>query len=169
MSKNYYDTLIIMVPPSLFDMPVKIIRGNGANELVCYLKAESEQISIMTPQNGSEKYVFIRCNDSYKKVEIANILWVKADRSYSEVHLKDNTTMVLSSPLSEVERSLSSYDFIRIHRSFLLNIKYVDRMCGNTLYVGRSDFTIGREYRERVQQRMIFIGVRNRERVKSNE
>lgn len=164
MSKNYYGTLVVIIPPSLFDIPVKIVRGDGVNELVCYLKAENEQISIVDQKYMIDKYVFIRCNDSYKKIEVADILWVKADRSYSEVHLRDNTTMIMSIPLCEVERSLLKCDFVRVHRSFLLNIKYIDRMCGNTLYIGKVDFTIGREYRDRVYERMIFIGVRNKER-----
>lgn len=163
MSKNHCDTLVVSIPPALFDLPVKIVRGNGANELVCYMKAGEEHMSVINHAEHIDKYVFVRCNDSYKKIEISNILWASADRSYSEIHLTDNTTIVLSFPLSVVEKSLPTIDFVHIHRSVLLNLKHVDRMCGNTLYVGKTNFTIGREYRESTLRRMVFIGVRNKQ------
>lgn len=169
MSKIDFNILEIIVPPQLSELPIKIIRGKGEKELIFHLKTKDEQTYISHSNETIEKYAFIPCNNAYKKIEFTDILWVAADGSYSEIHFKDETKIILSYPLAEIAKSLPTSNFIRIHRSYLINMKHVDRMCGNMLYIGKNNFTIGREYRQQVQQQIIFLGIRNRKKKQPTE
>lgn len=56
---------------------------------------------------------------------INDILFCTADGSYTKMHLTDNSEMLLSKTLGDVDELLSEYNFFRIHNSILVNLKQV--------------------------------------------
>lgn len=151
--------LTIILPSHLVDLPVKIIRGSSWNEIICKIE-EADQIAPL-PETIKHKYVFVWCQNEYVKLSLDDILWIEADRSYCKVHSIDGKTRMLSFPLAEIEKRLPVSDFIRVHRSCVVNIKHVNFLIGNSLRMTQCSFTIGREYRKAVLDRFIFLGIRN--------
>lgn len=101
---------------------------------------------------------FVRQADYMNKIRFSDILWVEASRSYSYLHLADNKAKVIvTHPLSEVKKKLPQTRFIQIHRSFIVNICYVERFIGNMLYIGKVSFPISRKYRNEVMKHFIFL------------
>ena len=85
---------------------------------------------------------------------------VRACGSYSSIHLEGNEEMVVSSNLSMVGKSLPDSEFARIHRSCIVNLGHVRQLVGNSLDVDGTLLPIGREYRESVFNRFVFLGTR---------
>ncbi len=69
--------------------------------------------------------LFIRHNNQLVKVLLTDILYVEADRTYCKLHT-EKLTYLLSVPLRNIESQLPSSLFIRVHRSFVVNLKKVD-------------------------------------------
>lgn len=71
--------------------------------------------------------------------------------------------MVVAVPLSEIVSQLSYDNFIRIHRSFSVNLLHIDSFIGNTLVmVTGAALPIGREYRKMVLGRFTLVGTKSR-------
>lgn len=62
--------------------------------------------------------------DGFKVVEIADIMYCKADDNYTEIFLEDRKYLV-SKTLKYFEEALKGYPFVRIHKSFLVNVNEV--------------------------------------------
>lgn len=59
-------------------------------------------------------------------IELEQILYFSSDRSYITVHIASGSKIVLTNrSLSELEHLLET-DFIRVHKSYLVNINHVD-------------------------------------------
>jgi len=56
-----------------------------------------------------------------------DILYCQSDRGYTHFYLRDNKTLILSSPLKDYEDLLPEVKFFRAHNSYLVNRKYVTR------------------------------------------
>lgn len=56
-----------------------------------------------------------------------NILYCESDGNYTTLFFLDNTKLVVSKTLKEVEEVLVHYHFLRIHNSFVINLKQVGR------------------------------------------
>lgn len=67
---------------------------------------------------GIDGLIFIRAQE---------ILYALADGNYTHVHLTDNRTSKVLRKLKEVEQLLSGENFLRIHRSHLINLEHVLR------------------------------------------
>lgn len=55
------------------------------------------------------------------------ILYCESDSNYSTLYFIDGTRLVISKTLKDVEQTLAHYHFLRIHHSFLINLKEVGR------------------------------------------
>ncbi len=150
--------ITIYIPESISQLPIQILKNSNHQQLIFSMRSESEAYA----DNLRKKYVLIWRQQDYVKVLLEDILWIKADKSYSCIHLKDGHAMTISSNLSSVEERLPSVDFLRIHRSFLVNLRHVESLMGNSLKIGNEYLNIGREYLERVLDRFIFLGIRRK-------
>lgn len=101
--------------------------------------------------------LFVRQNEYFGKILFADIMWVEASRSYSYIHIKGNSRVIVTFPLSEVKKKLPPDMFIQTHRSYLVNIHYVDKFIGNALYIGKQLFPISRKFKLEVLDRFLFM------------
>lgn len=62
--------------------------------------------------------------DGFEVLNVADILYCKADDNYTEIYLEKKKILV-SKTLKYFEEALESYDFARIHKSYLVNVNEV--------------------------------------------
>jgi DNA-binding LytR/AlgR family response regulator len=60
-----------------------------------------------------------------KKVNPAEVIFLKADVNYTEVFLQGGETMIVSKTLKELEKRFIPFNFFRTHKSFMVNLNHV--------------------------------------------
>lgn len=73
------------------------------------------------------KKVVLKTSDNIHVLNIEEIMYCKAERSYTRFYLADKNMILVSVALGEYENSFGDFDFIRIHQSYLLNLDYIKR------------------------------------------
>jgi len=58
-------------------------------------------------------------------LKLDDIIFCEAERSYTIFHLEGNRTVTVSRPLLEYDHILKDTSFLRIHKSFLVNLHHV--------------------------------------------
>ena len=58
-------------------------------------------------------------------LKLDDIIYCEAERSYTVFHLEGNKTVTVSKPLLEYDEILKDTSFLRIHKSFLINLHHV--------------------------------------------
>ena len=144
MRKN--QQLVIVLPESSEELPIRIVRGSRSMELrlcLCPPDGEERHINETCPER---KYVFIWRQNDYLKTAVDEIQWIEAAGSYSRIHLTGGRSLVISFNLASVRRKLPESDFIRIHRSRIVNLRHVETLVGNSLKIGNEllAFCLGR-------------------------
>lgn len=77
-------------------------------------------------------------NDDKKQIKklINEITYISVEHIYLVVHFKNMTAKIIRKTLKSVEEELKMYGcFIKIHKSYLVNMKYVDDVIGNKAIV----------------------------------
>ncbi|MHB8931162.1 MAG: LytR/AlgR family response regulator transcription factor [Melioribacteraceae bacterium] len=72
--------------------------------------------------------IFIHANGSPHLIRINEILFIAAERQYSSIRLLDGKSYLLRKSVSKWEELLPSKNFLRIHRSTIINIDYLVKM-----------------------------------------
>ena len=98
-------------------------------------------------KSNEKKEIFIKSGYDLIRVEIDDILFFKSDTDYVEIHTK--TKKILSSEsLSHWEYCLDTYHFTRIHKSYIINIKKIEKISGNRVFLKDNiKIPIGRAYK----------------------
>jgi two-component system LytT family response regulator len=58
-------------------------------------------------------------------IKIDNILYFESDGRYTIIHLTDNSTFFVSKNIGEYDKILAPNFFFRIHKKYLINLKYI--------------------------------------------
>ena len=94
-------------------------------------------------------------------VKLSNIVYLESAGEYVRLHLADGTKLVTLFRLKNMESSLQSAQFMRVHRSYIINLDYVSGYTKGRVFLTNDDYVpIGDSYKEQ------FIG--RIESVKSN-
>lgn len=105
-------SLIMQKPLNDFDLAFNI-------KAVVNNKAKKADSTILT--QNSKEYIFVKADYKLNKIRLKDLFYVEASKDYVSLHTKDNTYIVHST-MKDMEQALSSSNFIRTHRSFIVNI-----------------------------------------------
>lgn len=61
-------------------------------------------------------------------IDSRDILYIEADHGYCHIIMRNKKKILLHKSLNELQKSLQEVDFIRIHRSYLVNLKWVKQL-----------------------------------------
>ncbi|ELR73905.1 response regulator receiver [Fulvivirga imtechensis AK7] len=95
----------------------------------------------------SKEPLFVKDRGKLVRIELNDILWAQAYDNYTFLQTAMDKRLV-SHPLKWVEDYLSGHNFIRVHRSYLINFDKVDSICENKLIIGKHEIPMGRTYKE---------------------
>lgn len=80
-------------------------------------------------QNENSKKIVVPVVSGFEVLKLKDVCYFKAEGSYTQIFFSDNTTMLVSKNLKHFEFMLTGIDsFIRIHRSFLVNLNFVKKI-----------------------------------------
>ena len=91
---------------------------------------------------------FVKSGHEYIKVKSEEVVYIQSDMDYTEIHQKDKK-LLTPETLSFWENKLRANDFIRVHKSYLINTACIEKIAGNQVYLfGGIQVPIGRVYKD---------------------
>ena len=99
--------------------------------------------------------IFIKQRQRMVKLFIREICYVAADRNYCQV-FTSNHEYLLSISLGQFEDRLRAPSFIRVHRSYLVNVSKIDELAdnGSTIIIGSAQIPVSKSYQEGLMNRL---------------
>ncbi|MGM9478805.1 LytR/AlgR family response regulator transcription factor [Pedobacter sp. GSP4] len=106
--------------------------------------------------SNRDEFIFIRDSGVIRRLNLADINYLEAKGDYVKIYLFDKSYSIYAS-LKSVEDKLPSNTFIRIHRSFIINVGKIDTIEGNTLIINKSFVPISDAYKNVLNKRMQIL------------
>ncbi|GEC78756.1 DNA-binding response regulator [Flavobacterium aquatile] len=92
-------------------------------------------------------HIFIKSNLKKLKVFTNKIKWIEAYGDYVKVVTEEDTNLVLST-MKSFEKDLSKDKFIRVHKSYIINIDKVERFNSKFAEIGVTKIPLSRNKKE---------------------
>lgn len=122
-----------------------------------FLKAASKALSYAAKLNAGqgfsnpeqEGYLFLKVEYQLVRVAVKEILYIEGLKDYVKVYLEnvDKPILTLTS-LKALEQKLSPAKFMRVHRSYIVQLEKITSVTRNALNIGELSITIGEQYKE---------------------
>src|SRR5450755_2302779 len=135
------DVLDYLVKPIAFDRFLKAC--NKAREI-----REFRKVTQVKP-NKINDHFFVKCNNQIEKVFYEDLIYAEAMLNYVMLYTITNKMMVYIT-IKSLEEQLPSDIFIKVHKSFIVNINKIRSIEGNILDIGNEKITISQNLREKV-------------------
>ncbi len=97
-----------------------------------------------TPSKSSQ-YIFLRADRKLYKVSLEDIVFIEGLSNYLKVHLHKDM-LVIRETMTRMEELLPSETFIRVHKSYILNIAHIQYVERNVVATVRGPVPIGEAY-----------------------
>jgi DNA-binding LytR/AlgR family response regulator len=93
------------------------------------------------------EHIFIKSNLKKLKVFTSKIKWIEAFGDYVKVVTEDDSNLVLST-MKSFEKDLSKDKFVRVHKSYIINIDKVERFNSRYAEIGITKIPLSRNKKE---------------------
>lgn len=95
-------------------------------------------------------YILVKSGNKHHKIILYNIVYIESLKDYIKIHLENDTSIISKYKLGEMEQELSEHQFLRIHRSYIINTSKITAFTSNDIDLNTNEIPIGVSYKEKV-------------------
>ncbi|HYG20624.1 MAG TPA: LytTR family DNA-binding domain-containing protein [Ohtaekwangia sp.] len=136
------DVLDYLVKPVIFERFRKAVQ-----------KAYEYQV-LRASALSSPDFFFIKCDHVFEKVYFNEVLYAEAMQNYCILHtaLRKLITYIT---LGGLEEKLPKSNFLKVHKSFIVNIDKVTALDGSDVFIGKAQIPVSRLLKDEVMTRVM--------------
>jgi DNA-binding LytR/AlgR family response regulator len=102
------------------------------------------------------EFIFFKADKKIHKFYFKEILFFEGSGNYVKIHTENATPLMVLEKLSDLEEKLPTSQFIRVHKSFIMNKLYIKKVEGNQIFVSKQIIPISATYRNIV---LDYLGI----------
>jgi len=142
------DAIDYLLKPISFDRFFKAI-----NKYFQLQAAPTKNIIEQPVQTATKPYLYLKINKKHHKVLLDQIQYVESIKDYIKIHLEEEI-LVAKEKISDFEQRLPSQQFLRIHRSFIINLEQISAYTAQDVEIGSLEIPIGVSYKQGVLEKL---------------
>lgn len=145
-------------PYGFIGKPFKKLDLQRTIELTISQIASETKVVNHTESQNSESFilsdsVFVRHNNSMVKVDINDILYIEAERNYCRIYSKTKEHLLVMT-LKDMDEKLPSKHFLRVHRSYIINISKIKEVANSHIVIEKKAIPISKSLKDELLKRL---------------
>ena len=111
----------------------------------------AEDVSEALPKD--KEYISVKADYKVSLVKICDIVYLESEGEYVRMHLADGSAITTLFRLKNMETALPSEMFMRVHRSYLVNLRCIKGYVRGRVFLSETEYVpIGENYKESFQR-----------------
>ncbi len=131
-----------------------LLKPIGYSDFLKAVSKTKERYFADSGNNAQEMndFIFVKSNYKTLRVNLSEVLFVEASREYVNIYLENEEMISSNTSLKSIEELLPTHRFMRVHRSFIVNLQKVEVIERNRIIFGRQIVPVGNQYMELFQE-----------------
>lgn len=100
--------------------------------------------------------IYMKTGTGIKRMRFSEIKYIEATGDYVRIYML-NEKITISGTLKNVELSLTRNQFVRVHKSYLVNLDFVDRITSFSINPSKENIPIGRKYKPMLNEKLNLL------------
>ena len=106
--------------------------------------------------NAEEEYIFVKSNLKKRKVVLNDIKWVEALGDYIKLVTNEGNIVILST-MKSFEKQLPEDKFLRIHKSYIVNLEKVEKFNSKNIEVDGRQVPLSRNKKNELMEALYNV------------
>lgn len=140
------DVIDYLLKPITFDRFLKAV------ERYWRLMASSQPVLSVSATEPRSQWLFFKSGSKTHRLQPSDVMYIEGQKDYVRI-VTISQIITSKRSLSELEMSLTNGEFLRVHRSFIINRQHVTAYSVTEIDLGPHRVPIGANYR-------VFVGIR---------
>jgi len=103
--------------------------------------------------DSNNEFLFLKSDYKIKRINFNNILYIEGLKDYVKVYTQSSPKPVMSlTTMKLLESKLPESKFMRIHRSFIVNLEKIDTIERSRIIFGKTYIPVSDQYKEKFQE-----------------
>ncbi len=103
--------------------------------------------------DANNEFLFLKSDYKIKRINFNDILYIEGLKDYVKVYTQNNPKPLLSlTSLKLLESKLPESKFMRVHRSFIVNLEKIDTIERSRIVFGKEYIPVSDQYKDRFQE-----------------
>ncbi|WP_418992247.1 LytR/AlgR family response regulator transcription factor [Alistipes sp.] len=139
----------LLKPFSFADFSRSAAKANSLYELR-HNQRPAESLAEALPKD--REYISVKADYKVSLIKITDIVYLESEGEYVRMHLADSSTITTLFRLKNMEAALPSELFMRVHRSYIVNLRAIKAYVKGRVYLSDTEYVpIGENYKEAFQ------------------
>ena len=122
----------------------------GVNKAVKLIRLERNFLNVVDSNN---EFLFLKSEYKIKRIDFDDILYIEGLKDYIKVYVQNDPKPVLSlTSLKLIESRLPESRFMRVHRSFIVNLKKISTIERSRIIFGKTYIPVSDQYKDKFQE-----------------
>jgi DNA-binding LytR/AlgR family response regulator len=139
-----------------YDVTDYLVKPVSPARFLQAIQKANKRFEQQTHEIKSLDYLFIKDGTIIKKVPYDTILYVEALADYMMIYTTKSKHMVLS-PMHAIEKKLPPEKFVRVHRSYIISLDWLEKIEDNTAIILDKFIPVGNTFKSRLMKRINLI------------
>ncbi len=101
---------------------------------------------------SENEFIFFKAYKKIHKFYFKEILFFEGSGNYVKIHTENATPLMVLEKLSDLEGKLPQNQFMRVHKSFIVNTYHIKQIEGNMLKIKDKTVTISQSYKQNLDE-----------------
>ena len=115
-------------------------------------QSSNNTLSSETP-SYNEDYIFVKSDYKLIKIDLKDLIYIEGLKDYLKFYTVNSEKPILSlKSMKSLEEELSNKHFMRVHRSYMINLKKITIVERNRIVFGDKYIPVSEKYKENFQR-----------------
>lgn len=116
------------------------------DKAVLYTGLLSKDTVKNTVESNSADFLFIKADRRFYKISFADIKFIEGLKDYVVIHTRQQK-LITAMNLKTIHQKISGDSFIRVSKSYVVNVDYIDSFDNHNIYIEDAEIPLGEVYR----------------------
>lgn len=96
-------------------------------------------------------FIFFKADKKIHKYYFADILFIEGSGNYVKIHAQNDKLLMVLDKLTELQAKLPQKQFLRVHKSFIVNVLHIQKIAGNMIMIKDKTIPISATFKQNLE------------------
>lgn len=130
-----------------------LLKPFSYEEFAVAVEKAKDHFQLVRNQKEEGEFIYVRADHKQYKIFLNDLLYIENMKNYVVFRLQDGSKVMALMSLRSLQETLPE-NFIKVHRSFIVNILFIDQVRTSSVQIGSNEIPISDSHKKEFKSQM---------------